>query len=139
TSPPPAPAPSAAPAVSDELPRRIPGARIPDLGPQREDSDAPQRDEVDVAAQLSGFQDGVERARAEGPHDEDEDEDPMTPGGLERRVAGAHMPDTGPPRDSSATPPSRNPDDVRTALTSFQYGVARGTLERAESNGEEPT
>jgi signal transduction histidine kinase len=145
------------------LPRRVPGEQIPDLGPQRDDVDAPRRDGIDVAAQLNGFQEGVERARShttdpaspaapdEGdagvappsPAAEagDEGEPPATPltvSGLERRVAGENLPDTGPGRDPSATAPNRNPDDVRNALTSFQYGVARGTLERVEPlNGEE--
>jgi signal transduction histidine kinase len=153
------------------LPRRVPGEQIPDLGPQRDDTDAPRRDGIDVAAQLNGFQEGVERARALGDADgtptpldlddiddvvdvtgeRDTDVDPVAPStgeaadptpftaaGLERRVAGEHLPDTGPARDPSATSPNREPDDVRNALTSFQYGVARGTLERVEPlNGEE--
>lgn len=144
------------------LPRRVPGEQIPDLGPQRDDADAPHRDGIDVAAQLNGFQDGVERARAHGdadgaasPLDEVDDAvddvvdvtndvtddagpTPLTSAGLERRVAGENLPDTGPARDPSATAPNRDPDDVRNALTSFQYGVARGTLERVEPlNGEE--
>jgi len=113
---------------------------MPDLGPRREDSEAPRRDEVDVAAQLSGFQGGVERARTETTHPVADDEEPgVTDSGLERRRAGTNLPDTGPPRDPSANPPPRNPDEVRSALTSFQFGVARGTLERTEGvNGEEP-
>jgi hypothetical protein len=147
---------------SGGLPRRAPGEHLPDLGPRRDETDAPLRDEVDVAAQLSGFQDGVERARAhvgqvDGDNDTIDDTSEETPddvsddasdeaaaelteGGLERRKAGSHLPDTGPPRDPSATTPPRNPEDVRSALTSFQYGVARGTLERPDPlNGEEPS
>jgi len=59
-------------------------------------------------------------------------------GGLEQRVAGAQLPDTGPPRDPSAPPPHRRADDVRSALSSFQNGVARGTLEGKDwRNGED--
>jgi hypothetical protein len=72
--------------------------------------------------------------------EEGRDAGTVTAAGLEKRVAGAQLPDTGPPRDSSATAPPRDPDDVRNALTSFQHGVARGTLERSDPlNGEEPS
>jgi hypothetical protein len=153
------------------LPRRVPGEHIPHLAPPRDDSEAPQRQAPDVALQLSGFQDGVQRARTEGPltdplfppdHTDGVDgdgedleidlvaeerqdvlagdvDDEFTEGGLERRRAGAQLPDTGPARDSSQTSPSRNPDEVRNALTSFQHGVARGTLERPDPlPGDEP-
>jgi signal transduction histidine kinase len=144
------------------LPRRVPGEQIPDLGPQRDDLEMPPRDSIDVAAQLNGFQEGVQRARTQPAADAETDATdatddavavdaeassenpddttptPFTASGLERRVAGENLPDTGPARDPSATAPPRHPDDVRNALTSFQYGVARGTLERVEPlNGEE--
>jgi signal transduction histidine kinase len=161
----------AAPVASagdDALPRRIPGEHIPNLAPPRDDSESVHRPAApDVALQLSGFQDGVQRARTEVPpadataasteDDVDVDVDvdlvaeaaaedagaavpdgERTEGGLERRRAGAQLPDTGPARDSSTSTPSRNPDDVRNALTSFQHGVARGTLERPDPlNGDE--
>jgi signal transduction histidine kinase len=151
-------APSGVPPDSDLLPRRVRGEHIPDLAPPRDDSEAPRRDAPDVAMSLGGFQDGVQRARAERRDadpglpepsrdrvvdlvaEEGRDAGTVTAAGLEKRVAGAQLPDTGPPRDSSATAPPRDPDDVRNALTSFQHGVARGTLERSDPlNGEEPS
>jgi signal transduction histidine kinase len=137
---------------SDLLPRRVPGEQIPQLAPAREDDDVPARDAPAVATQLSGFQHGVERARAGTDARTDAGDDApataatapeateTTASGLERRVAGAQLPDTGPGRDPSATAPARNPDEVRSALTSFQHGVARGTLDRLDPmNGEEPS
>src|SRR5262249_45155348 len=58
-------------------------------------------------------------------------------GALPRRSAGSHLPDTGPARDTTAPAPTRTPEDVRAALTSFQHGVARGTLERGDSHPED--
>jgi signal transduction histidine kinase len=136
------------------LPRRVPGEHIPDLGrPRRDDDEAPARVAPDVAAQLSGYQEGVERARfatperaaaaeAPGPAAVPEvaDDGFVDEDDLERRTAGAQLPDTGPTRDPAATAPPRNPDEVRNALTTFQHGVARGTLERMSPlEGEEPS
>ncbi|MCU1427251.1 MAG: ATP-binding region ATPase protein [Actinomycetia bacterium] len=147
------------------LPRRVRGARLPDLGPARDDTnETPVREPQDVREQLTGLQAGMQRARtdvsanltapaptppqpplsvvpaetgAEAGAEADVYEAPdLTASGLARRVAGAQLPDTGPPRDSSAPQHSRSADDVRQALTSFQHGIARGTLER-EHDGDD--
>jgi len=56
-----------------------------------------------------------------------------TPGGLRRRVRGAQLPDTGPSATDDDTP-TRDATHVRSALTSFARGVARGREVTAPSD-----
>ena len=121
------------------LPRRVPGEHIPDLGPHRDDVEPPVAT-LDVAAQLTGFQDGVEPA-ADEPVDgrgagNRSSTSPSTSNADDSTTGtrGAAVPRTPlraartcptPARRATRPPPRRcaRADDVRNALTSFQHGA----------------
>jgi hypothetical protein len=61
-----------------------------------------------------------------------------TTGGLARRVKGAHMFDTGPAAEEPAPVSNRSADEVRSALSSFQFGQHQAAQETSSpSNGNQ--
>ncbi len=61
----------------DLLPRRVRGARLPDLGPERDaTTEAPVREAQEVRERLTGFQAGIARARADAATGPDADAAP---------------------------------------------------------------
>jgi signal transduction histidine kinase len=98
--------------------------------------DEVERDDEHDAATGARVLDLTRAADDTGSEWAHDDPDATTP--LARRVAGANLPDTGPPRDPSALAPSRTPEEVRSALTSFQHGTSRGALEHHDwRNGDD--